>query len=230
VNAPVIVIPRLAAIPWLVHGFGTRRFNLADLRAEAARHRAEAVLLDQVHSGIVRVVETLPARRLAGDALATQTPGLVLAVKTADYLPILLVDEERRAVAAVHAGWRGAALAIAGHAVTTLRRNFGTNPANLLAALGPSIGPPCYEVGEEVRRRFAETGLAGEFFRPRRGRPGKYLFDLAAANIARLEAAGVPRSNILSVGRCTYCDPDFHSYRRDGDTRRRLYNYIGIVG
>jgi len=225
----ILTVPRLERIPGLVHGFGTRDFGLADLRRLAARRRAAVVLLDQIHSDIIRVVEKAPAGRLEGDALASGTRGLILAVKTADCLPVLIADGKGRAVAAVHAGWRGTALGVAGRAVLELGRRFGLNPAGFVAALGPSVGATCYEVGDDVRRRFAEEGFGEEFFRPRRGRPRKYLFDLAAANADQVAAAGVPRSRIFSVGRCTHCDPNFHSYRRDGDSRRRLYNFIGLV-
>ncbi|MBM3293582.1 MAG: peptidoglycan editing factor PgeF [Candidatus Aminicenantes bacterium] len=225
----ILTVPRLEKIPGLVHGFGTRRFGPAELRRVAAGHRAGVALLEQIHSDIVRVIKRPPSGKLTGDALATGTPGLFLAVKTADCLPILIADVKGRAVAAVHAGWRGTALGIAGWAALTLVHEFGLNPAGLVAALGPSVGASCCEVGEDVRRRFTDEDSGEEFFRPRTGRPGKYLFDLAAANAAHLEAAGVRRANIIRDGRCTHCRPEFHSFRRDRDPRRRLYNFIGLV-
>jgi len=228
-ESSILTVPRLEKIPGLVHGFGRRDFGLAGLRRVAAGHRAEVVLLDQIHSDFVRVISKAPSAKLSGDALATGTAGLILAVKTADCLPILIADGQGRAVAAVHAGWRGTARGIAGWAALTLVQEFGLNPAGLIAALGPSIGASCYEVGEDVRREFIDAGSGEEFFRPRPGRPGKYLLDLAAANAAHLEAAGVRRANIIRDGRCTHCRPEFHSYRRDRDARRRLYNFIGLV-
>jgi YfiH family protein len=228
-NRVLLRVARFQEIPGLVHGFGTRRFGLADLRRLAARRGAAVVLLDQVHSRIVRLVRTAPAEGRTGDGLATRSRGLILAVKTADCLPILLADGQGRAVAAVHAGWRGTALGVAGRAVAVLRGRFGLNPAGFWAALGPSIGPSCYEVGADVRRRFAGTASGEKFFHPKRGRPEKFLFDLAASNAAQLEAAGVPRARILRVGGCTHCRPDLHSWRRDGDSRRRLYSFIGLV-
>jgi hypothetical protein len=226
---PVLTAPRLASVPWLSHGFGTRRFGLADLRSGAKRRKASVVILKQVHSAVVHVVDRVPAAILAGDALATATPGLVLVVKTADCLPLFLVDEKRRAVAAVHAGWRGTAQRIAERAVAALHERFGSEPEDLVAVLGPSIGALCYEVGEDVRRSFRESGLPGRSFVPLPVRPGKYLFDLAGANAGLLRAAGVRPGRIVRLDLCTHCEPGLHSFRRDRETRHRLYNFIAIM-
>ena len=178
---PVMKAP-LAGLPWLVHGFTTRKpgeFNLnysvakspgavtknrkALLRALGGRW--QLVTLKQRHTDIVRVVDELPrgagvvkerdgALKLYGDALITDRPRLLLAVQVADCLPILLVDPTKRVVAAVHAGWRGTVKRIAEKTVGEMRARFGCRPSAIRAAIGPGIHRCCYEVGREVVERF----------------------------------------------------------------------------
>jgi len=117
--------------------------------------RAALVTLRQVHSDVVRSFASKETQAPKGDAAVTQMPGLLLAVQTADCLPILLVDAKRRAVAAVHAGWRGTLRRIAAKTLGRMRMEFGTRPADVVAAIGPGIGSCCYEVGHEVVQAFA---------------------------------------------------------------------------
>jgi YfiH family protein len=147
------------------------------------------------------------------DALATDRPGVALVVQSADCVPILLAAPG--AVAAAHAGWRGTAANVAGAAVAALA-GLGGAPESFRAWLGPSIGPCCYEVGGEVAARFA-----GDFVRA--GCGGGYRLDLAAVNVAQLEAAGVPRAAIRVHPACTKCGGEgFASYRRDGARAGRM--------
>ncbi len=215
--------------PWLVHGFGTKAFGERDLRAFAKARGFRVVLLDQVHSADILAVDDVPSGEARGDALATATPGLLLAVKTADCLPLFLADEERRAVAAVHAGWRGTARRIASAAVEAMAFKFGSKPERLLAALGPCIGGGCYEVGDAVTASFSGSGLPRILFPPIPGKPGKFLLDLRAANRRDLEAAGIPPGRIANADICTHCDPRFLSYRRDRCSGLRLFNFIGLL-
>jgi len=221
-------VPALSRIPWLFHGFGTRRFSEDDLLSIAAANGARPVLLRQVHSACVLIIGKIPPAPPDADAAATNRPGLALVVKTADCLPLFLVDPDHRAVAAVHAGWRGTARRIAGEAVTTLGRAYGTQAASLLAALGPCIGGSCYEVGEDVAASFRRDPSFATQFTAVAGRPGKYLFDLRAANRSQLEAAGLTTANIHDSGTCTHCDPALLSFRRDRRSDLRLFNFIGI--
>ncbi len=221
-------VPALNRIPWLFHGFGTRRFSEADLFSIAAANGARPVLLRQVHSACVLIIGQIPPAPPEADATATDRPGLALVIKTADCLPLFLVDPEHRAVAAVHAGWRGTARRIAVEATETMTRAFGTKPASLLAALGPCIGGSCYEVGEDVAASFRRDPTFAALFSAILGRPGKYVFDLRAANRAQLETAGVPTANIHDSGTCTHCDPALLSFRRDRRSDLRLFNFIGI--
>jgi len=187
------------------------------------------VLLDQIHSDIVHIIKDAPSDRPRGDALVTNVPGLLLVIKTADCLPLLLMDERLRVVAAVHAGWRGTRSRIVQKTVGAMKTRFGTNPADIIAAPGPCIGPACYEVGEDVRSAFLSAEFPDDLFVPA-GRPAKYFLDLDAANALQLRSAGVPPGPPLRSSACTHCDPGLHSYRRDRDTSRRMFSFIGLVG
>jgi len=219
---------RLARIPGLVHGFGRRGLTEDGLRAFARENGLQPVLLDQIHSNIVHVIEEAPGIRPPGDALVTNIPGFLLVIKTADCLPLLLLDERLRVAAAVHAGWKGTRLRIARKAVETMRSRFGTNPADIIAAAGPCIGPACYEVGEDVRNEFLSAGFSEDLFAPA-GRPGKHFLDLLAANTRELASAGVPALPPSGTSSCTHCDPDSYSWRRDRDPSRRMFSFIGFL-
>ncbi len=223
-----LTIPALNGLSWLFHGFGTRHFSENDLRAAAAENGAVPVLLRQVHSARVLVLDEAPAGLPEADATMARRPGLALVVKTADCLPLFLIDPEQRAVAAVHAGWRGTARRIVAEAVETMTRAFGTRPASLLAALGPCIGGGCYEVGEDVAAPFRRDPSFSALFAAVPARPGKYLFDLRAANRVQLETLGVRTANIHEACGCTRCDTRLLSFRRDRRSDLRLFNFIGI--
>jgi YfiH family protein len=221
-------VPRFTKIPWLVHGFGSKSFTLADLKTWPGWKTFSVVWMKQVHSNSVRFIDGPPESRLRGDALATDRSGLLLVVKTADCLPIFLVDDKKRVAAAVHCGWRGTAHRILEHVVSGLRERYDCDPAGLLAASGPCIGEACYEVGEDVRQAFREPRLPLVVFRRRPGRAGKYFLDLRGANRRQLIEAGLRPKNIFDVAACTYCDIRYHSYRRDKSAAGRLFNFIGI--
>jgi polyphenol oxidase len=228
--------PRFAALPWLIHGFGTREGSPDDF----GRNRKTTwpgftvVELKQTHSDALHFMESVPARRRAGDALATDRSGMLLVIRTADCLPVLLADETRKVVAAVHAGWRGTSRGILARVVRELGARYGSSPSSLAAVLGPCIGPACYEVGEDVRMSFREAGRgeAPAVFRATksggRAAAGKYLLDLRAANRLQLEAEGVRPDAVFDIPLCTHCDDRLLSFRRDRDTTARLYNFIGI--
>jgi hypothetical protein len=225
---PFLTDERFAKIPGLVHGFGRRELTEDGLQAFARENGLRAVLLDQIHSDIVHIIEEIPPERPPGDALVTIVPGLLLVIKTADCLPLLLLDERLRVAAAVHAGWKGTRLRIARKAIETMRSRFGTNPADIIAAAGPCIGPACYEVGEDVRSEFLAAGFPEDLFAPA-GRPGKHFLDLLAANARELAAAGVPPLPPSGTSPCTHCDPNSFSWRRDRDPSRRMFSFIGLL-
>ena len=222
-------VPALSAIPGLVHGFEQRRPDAAPETREAGRARlaralgahGRLLLLKQVHGC---AVQRGPWEgRPEADASVAEQPGMLLGIETADCLPVLLVDPGRRAVAAAHAGWRGTAAGVARAAVDALRAG-GSDPADLRAALGPGIGPCCYEVGEELRAVFPP-----EVFRD--GLRGRPHLDVRAANRRQLEEAGLRPDHIHSLDECTYCHPErYHSYRRDGKSAGRMVNFVGFAG
>ena len=203
----MVVSEIFSRMSWLRHGFGTREMPLS-------QHGMAS--LTQIHSAISLIAKDSGGSVGEGDALMTKEAGLAVSVRSADCFPILLADPRKRAVAAIHAGWRGTAARIVPHTLERMTAEFGTAPDDVYAAIGPGIGACCYEVGEEVARQF---GL------DRAGR-----IDLAEANRGQLSEAGVLKERIEVLGLCTYCDPRrFHSYRRDKDAAGRMISYIGIV-
>ena len=175
---------------------------------------SEPVWLRQVHG--TRVVDLDRASVLEGDAAITASRNRVCAIRVADCMPVLFVDEDASVVAAAHAGWRGLSGGVLEVTVAALR----VPGERLLAWLGPAIGPKVYEVGDEVRAAFKEK----EAFAPTR--PGHWLLDLYAVARQRLRALGVER--IYGGGFCTYSDPArFYSYRRDG-TGGRMAAFIWL--
>jgi YfiH family protein len=163
-----------------------------------------------------------------GDALICQVPGYALAVFTADCMPLFLFDPVRKAIGVVHAGWRGAAKSLPGKAVEKMIQNFHCRPENILAAIGPCIGPCCMEVDEPVRALFKEAGLPWNDFSSPRG-AGKWLLDLPGACTHSLENAGVSRKNIQRLDFCTCCQRDmFFSYRGEAKTQGRQMNFIAL--
>jgi len=203
----ILVSPLLETLPWIEHGFGTRH---------AALSQDGMASLQQLHSAVVLAAEQTGSAG-EGDALVTNQKNLSLSVRTADCFPILLADGGRKAVAAVHAGWRGAAAEIIVKTLNKMARQFGTEPADIYAAIGPGIGQCCYEVGAEVALRFGLEGITH--------------IDLAEINRRQLIEAGVPEHHIEIVGGCTQCDPArFYSYRRECLEPGRMISYIRVLG
>jgi YfiH family protein len=198
---------------------------------------------------VIHLFDAAPAGSCRGDASATNSPGLLLGVQTADCVPILLVDPKKRAVAAVHAGWRGTLQRILVKAIGKMQMQYKSNPADLLAAIGPSIGGCCYEVGTEVATQFlSQFAEAPEWFDEFRTGdepnpiqwlnmmppghqppPKNVLLDLRKANRAQLLGAGLRTANIFVSDLCTACRRDLlFSYRKEGPQSGRLLSVIGI--
>jgi YfiH family protein len=219
------------------HLFTTRQLRLRGdgeeeqwaLVAEAVGVPAQRLVrLRQVHGTSVFALRRgeameVPRKGLAeADIVMTDDAAIAVSVQVADCVPVLLADREGRAVAAVHAGWRGSCARAASKAVRAIEQSFGVKPSDLVAVLGPSIGPCCYEVGSDVVDSFGgEPGEQARWFRRDGG--GGWRLDLWAANIDQLVAAGVPPGSVHLSSLCTSCRGDlFHSYRRDGPGTGRI--------
>ena len=272
----ILQVPALAKLPWLVHGFSTcpggvsllddeKVLNLGFTKWDSSenvlenRRRFQSALgasdlklisLKQIHSDVIHLFDAAPAEPCRGDASATNRPGLLLGVQTADCVPILLVDPKKRAVAAVHAGWRGTLQRIVVKAIGQMQMQFKSKPADLLAAIGPSIGGCCYEVGTEVATQFlSQFAEASDWFDEFRTGdepnpiqwlnmmppghqppPKNVLLDLRKANRAQLLGTGLRAPNILVSDLCTACRPDLlFSYRKQSAQSGRLMSVIGIL-
>jgi YfiH family protein len=237
-RGPFLVVPRLARVPGLVHGFGRAGWSERDFRAFAAARGLEPVIMRQLHSDVIHRLDEAPSEKLEGDALMTNVPGLLPVIRTADCLPVLLADEANRAVAAVHCGWRGTEKRILEKTIVAMGEAYGSRPGEMLAALGPCIGAACYEVGPEVRAGFLRAGFPETLFALRGHVPGvevpglkpKYLLDLRAANAWLLRELGFKKGHVFEPGpACTHCEPSLLSYRRDPHDPRRMYNFIGLI-
>ncbi len=265
-------------LPWLVHGFSTRTggasvlisgeralnlgFTEWDKRETVLKNRetfqsaidaSELALipLKQVHSALVRPFRAASAEPCNGDASITNKKGLLLGVQTADCVPILLVDVKKRAVAAIHAGWRGTLARIAQKTIGEMRLHFGSKPADIVAAIGPAIGACCYEVGTELVTEFnSQFADAEDFFDElRTGEepnplqwlnqmppghqppPKNVRLDLRKANRSQLLAAGLRDANIFVSDLCTACHTDLlFSYRQEGANSGRMLSVVGVNG
>src|SRR5262249_43212473 len=271
----ILQLEPFSKLPWLIHGFSTsprgvsviddrKVLNLSftewDTRENVLENRKKfqmalgvkkfpLIALKQIHSAVIWPFAYMPKEPCKGDASLTKTPGLLLAVQTADCVPILLVDPKNRAVAAVHAGWRGTLARILEKTVGDIHSRFNSNPSDLLAAIGPSIGPCCYEVGAELVTQFgSQFADAPDYFdEPRTGEepnplqwlnmmppghqppPKNVHLDLPKANHSQLLAAGLREKNIFSSGLCTACHPDlFFSYRKQGPRSGRLLSVLAV--
>jgi YfiH family protein len=229
-----------------------RRFFVEAVTGDAA---TPLVTLRQVHSSVLVLASAADAGRerpVKGDSLMTDVPGILLGIQTADCIPVLVADRKRRAVAAFHAGWRGTVKRIVESGIGRMRLEFGSRPEDLVAAIGPGIGPCCYAVGEEVLSGFeSQFSYGRELFREvydsdpvRMKYPMLFLtqrapghspigpnlhLDLVEANRRQLLAAGLKPRAIKSVGGCTSCQRElFFSYRASQGHAGRMMSVIGI--
>lgn len=237
-DGAVLQFPALLEIPGFRHAVTTRPWNMAPYRGPDAdravqRRRmvcdflglpfANLTAPDQVHSP--HVLRILPDDVGAGrdgrqtaikfiDGLVCDLPGVPVMQFSADCPVVLVVDPGRRVFGTAHASWRGTVTHIVLELVTAMRREFGIDPADLVAAICPCAGPDEYEVGEDVRRiALSRVQDAAQFFRPH---GDKWLFDMREANAAQLIAGGVPESQIYIADHSTMSDDRFYSHRRDG--------------
>ena len=272
----------LASIPWLVHGFSTRAggvsrayggkslnlgFTREDSRRAVEQNRAAflrqlgairkgrewpLVTVRQIHSDLIHCISEIPKAGLTGDGVITRMPGLLLAILTADCLPVILVDVRLRAVGVFHAGWRGTVKRIVEKGVGEMQRWFGTRPRDIRAAIGPGVHGCCYSVGPEVRTQFeSQFEYGGKLFReveesdPVREKypllfltarapghselPKKIFLDLVEANRRQLLDAGLSPKSIHVSPFCTSCRTDLlFSYRKENGVTGRMMAAVGI--
>lgn len=279
----VVQAADLKRIGWLVHGFSARsggvttcypgrslnlgytkedsrdcvlenrRRFLVALGAVTGGKPWPLVANRQIHSDIIHVLRTSQPGAIVGDGLVTNLPGVAIAIQTADCLPVLLVDKKNRVVGAFHAGWRGTIKRIVEKGVGAMRREFGSRPQDIHAAIGPGIQKCCYEVGEELKHEFeSQFPYARELFHEvresnpvrekypllfLRGRPPghgdpclKLHLDLREANRRQLLGAGLPEKHITALAECTACDTrTFFSHRAEKGRTGRMMAVAGIA-
>jgi hypothetical protein len=232
---PLVSVDAWSAHPNLTHGFLTRSTTptirtatASDWEREIGAHGGTPIAVvvpRQVHG--TRVARVTATERPEADGLITTVAGVGVGVVTADCAPVLLLAPTARVAVAVHSGWRGTLGGIVREAVGAIATAAGVAPSELGAAIGPAIGPCCYEVGPEVRSAFVEhwgEDFVAPFFTDRQPRP--YL-DLRALVRRQLEAAGLRADAIAVVGPCTKCAPAYASARRDGVHAGRQLSFIG---
>lgn len=243
--------PELADIGWLLHAFLTRKggaspfpfhsLNLSVATGDSEEHTlrnkkviAEAfgfdpdrlVLLHQKHQDRILILKESkrhPSPPLDYDAMITSSPNLFLGIKTADCLPILVIDRVKRVIAAIHAGRQGTALRITPKVLQAMEQEFGCLRKDLLVALGPAIGACCYEIDEKVFHNELEPHAIPN------GK-GRWRVDLPRINMAQIMEEGIREDQICWIDLCTACHADlFFSHRKEGQTGRQL-SFIGMPG
>jgi YfiH family protein len=249
-NLPYFEIPEFGKIGWVRHAFLTRQggvslspyrsLNLSDKNGDRKEFvsmnrktiaetfgfdSSRLILLDQIHRDrILLLKKPIPPLSfpLEFDALITNSPNTFLGILTADCLPIFVVDQQKRVIAAIHAGREGTALGIVAKTLRKMKEEFGCLWKDLLIAMGPSIGPSCYEIDEKV---FQQEWKSFSVLRE----TGKWRVDLARINIGQMKGEGIEEEQISWVNLCTHCHDDlFFSYRKEGRTGRQL-SFIGIL-
>jgi len=247
---PYFEIPEVAKIGWIRHAFLTRKggaslppYDTLNISNENGDREEDIiqnknriawtfyfdpkrlVLLNQIHQDKILLLRkpavTLPSP-MEYDALITNVPNTFLGILTADCLPIFIVDQKKRVIAAIHAGRQGTAFHITTKVLKKMEKELGCTSENLLIAVGPSIGLCCYEIDEKVFRSEWEpfSIFVGD---------GKRMVDLAGINIAQMKEEGIRENQIFRINLCTSCHLDlFFSYRKEGQTGRQL-SFIGII-
>ena len=241
VNRPAI----LDANPLVNFGLSTRlggvsppplgmnlSFHVGDLDANVVKNRelffgsleiglADLAIPKQVHSNTVKYADVAGTYPQC-DALVTDVPGVFLCVSVADCAPIFLLDNKKKVVAAVHAGWRGTATHLVRNTANMMDNVYGCNPKDIVAHIGPCASSCCYTVGDDVALRFAPQFLKHD--------QSRVTLDLKSASISQLTDLGIPNSQIEVSSYCTICDSHlFHSFRRDREKSGRMMGVIGLV-
>lgn len=242
VVAPVITVPAFASPRSGVrHFFGTRRHSaslgvelgIPVQRTQGIPRSTWLLSVKQVHGTDALIVDRslTPEDRFHGgwDALVTDQPGVMVAVRTADCVPVLVHDPKRRVVAAIHAGWRGAVAGIVPKTLALMESRFGSDPTHLRVSIGPSAGACCYEVDEPVLNKLRQSCPDWEKV-VHSQRRGKAYLDLKTLIREQVQAAGTSEESITAVNLCTICHEElFFSYRREGKVIGTMVSAIGLA-
>ncbi len=204
--------PKLSALDFITHGFYDAHDSYLD---------ENPILMDQVHSADVLLIDTVPTTPPQVDAVITKTPNLNLTVKTADCAPVLLVDTQAKIIAAVHAGWKGAFQGIIESTVLKMVE-LGCNPVHMIAAVGPHIQKQSFEIDSAMFALFPKTET--HFFTPTDST--HYLFDFDSYVIHRLHRAGITQIDTIPID--TYTSSNYNSYRREPENLARQYSSIKL--
>ncbi len=250
-GVPYLAFEPFLKLPFLKHGFSTRlggvsegefaSMNLSYERGDKEEavdenyrricramdiERGNLVFSQQVHDTKVVRVEK-PGRYLKGiDGMVTDRPGLVLVTSYADCVPLFFADPVKKAIGLSHSGWRGSQGEIGRITVEQMEKEFGCEPKDIIAVIGPSICGNCYEVSEEVASCFPKEAV----WKKEESPEGKYQLDLWKVNEGILERAGLLRENIWVSGLCTCCNPNLlFSHRASGGRRGNLNGFLGIL-
>ncbi len=203
------------------NGFGLNEGQRSALISAVIPNVDKLIFPKQVHGDVIwNVTEKDVLKRgvFEADAVVTNVVGLPIAIRTADCLPLLMVDPVKKVVAAVHAGWKSSYLKIAAKTVEFMGKEYGCKPYDIRAAVGPCIRRPSYQVGEDFRAYFPEDVHLQH---------GGLHLDLSGANIRQLLTSGVARTHISDCGLCTFADSDrFFSFRREAECSGRLLSVI----
>lgn len=191
------------------------------------------IVLNQVHGDGIFVIEQqggyfTTRAELDYDAIVTNRPGVAICIKTADCVPVFMADRMQKAIAVVHAGWKGTASNITSKVARLMQVKYGSQPQDIVAAIGPSIGPCCYEVDAVVADAFLKQKDHAAFLFLQKGK-NRWMLDLPEANRRQLLACGIPGSNIETSNLCTSCRQDlFFSHRASGGVTGRQINFMMI--
>ncbi len=254
----VLTSPVLERAEGLIHGFGTKKqagnksrsvanfanpftaqnaldpkSSVAELAKEAGFSAKTVLFPKQVHGNRVLVIDqpvTDPdlIRQSEADAIIAVIPSVLVGVMTADCLPILMYDPQRKVIAAIHAGWRGTLNQIARRTMEIMVKDFRCEPADIVVSLGPSISGQSFEVDEPLLNQFRQTfEYWSRYARPQR--QAKWLIDFRMINAHMLALMGIEERNFWVSSHCTVIEKDLYwSYRRDGEQAGRMFNFIGM--
>ena len=237
-SLPIIQVPLLQQYDWLVHGFGTKDIPIEKYLDAFGVSNPQIPQTHQIHSKALHLLttkekvsspwSTVSGPQLEGDAFVTDEPGVVCWVRSADCLPILLVDPVHKVVGAIHSGWRGTAQKVVVETIKKMQKEWKTDLACLKVALGPCIDGRSYRVKNDVVVAFREAQLS----------PGPWLeeidhdhwyLDIAHANLHLLKTMGIPRESIYLSLACTASDPDhFHSFRAEKGKKGNQVSFVMI--